>query len=129
ARELAQVAGLDITFDVVDLVDEWQPEDEYDLVLLSYMQLPEKRRRVLHAKAASALAPGGMVLVVAHHLDNLNQGVGGPPMPEALYTEADLAEDFADLDIERIEKVLREVERDGMAKTAHGVVLRATRRN
>ncbi len=128
ARELAEVAGLEVTFEVIDLVDEWQPREEYDLVLLSYIQLPAESRRIVHGKAATALVPGGMVLVVAHHLDNLNQGVGGPPMAEALLTEDDLVEEFAGLDIERVEKVLREVERDGVTKTAHGVVMRAVKR-
>ncbi len=128
ARELAEVAGLDIEFAVVDLVEDWQPHEQYDVVLLSYIQLPEEKRRVVHAKAAAALAPGGMLFLVAHHLDNLAHGVGGPPMPEALFTEDDLAADFADLDIERNEKVLRAVERDGVTKTAHDVVLRAGRR-
>lgn len=128
ARQLAAAAGLEITFDVVDLVEDWQPQEPYDVVLLSYIQLPEQPRRVVHAKAIAALAPGGMVLVVAHHLDNLDHGVGGPPMPEALFTEDDLAADFADLDIERNEKVYRDVERDGVTKTAHDVVLRAVKR-
>ena len=127
-REFAEAAGLDVDFQVADLVEDWQPSDQFDLVLLSYIQLPEERRRMVHAKAIAALVPGGSIFLVAHHLDNLTQGVGGPPMPEALFTEDDLAEDFADLDIERNEKVLRDVERDGVTKTAHDVVLRATRR-
>jgi peroxiredoxin len=129
ARQLAAAAGLDITFEVVDVVDDWQPRGQYDLVLLSYIQLPERSRRIVHERAVAALAPGGILLLVAHHLDNLTQGVGGPPMAEALFTQDDLAEDFADLDIERNEKVRRDVERDGVTKTAHDVVLRAVKRN
>ena len=128
ATELAEAAGVNVDFEVVDVVHDWQPAPQYDLVLLSYIQLPEEMRRVVHAKAVAALAPGGMIFLVAHHLDNLTQGVSGPPMAEALFTEDDLAVDFADVEIERNEKVLRDVERDGVVKIGHDVVLQATRR-
>lgn len=127
ARERAAEAGLDIVFRVADLVGSWEPTPEYDVVLLSYLQLPAERRRIVHAKAVAALKPGGSLLLVAHHRDNLEHGIGGPPMPEALFAEADLAEDFATVTIERNEKVLRDVDRDGIVKTAHDVVLRATK--
>ncbi len=129
ARRLATSVGVDVTFDIADVVGEWQPTAQYDLVLLSYLQLPPEMRRSAHAKAVAALAPGGEVFVIAHHADNHEHGVGGPPMPEVLFTEEQLAEDFAELDIMRNEKVMREVERDGVVRSAHDVLLRARRSN
>ena len=46
-------------------------------------------------------------------------------MPEVLFAEADLAADFADLEITRNEKVLRDVELDGVVRRAHDIMLRA----
>ena len=69
-------------------------------MLLSYLQVPAELRRAVHDKAIRAVAPGGVVFVIAHHLDNLDQGVGGPPDPDVLFTEDQLAGDFADLDVE-----------------------------
>jgi predicted TIM-barrel enzyme len=46
--------------------------------VVAYLQLPAAPRAVAHARAASALAPGGVLLVVAHDSANLSGGVGGP---------------------------------------------------
>ena len=127
ARQLAANVGVDVDFRVGDVVGDWEPDAEYDLILLSYLQLPPEMRTVIHAKAIDALAPGGEVFLIAHHADNLEHGVGGPPMPDVLFTEAELAADFASLDIERNEKVYRSVERDGEVRRAHDVLLRARR--
>ena len=76
-----------------------------------------------HATAVESLAPGGRVIVIAHHLDNLEQGIGGPPYPELLLTEDLLREDFADLEIDRCESVLRPVDKDGATGTAIDVLM------
>ena len=39
--------------------------------------------------AAAATAPGGSVLVVAHDLSNLTDGVGGPQNPDVLWRVED----------------------------------------
>ena len=128
AKEIAAAAGAAVDFQAVDIVRDWTPEaGAYDLVILSYFQLPPDTRRAAHAKACQAVAPGGQVFLIAHHADNLEHGVGGPPMPEVLFTEDQLAADFGSLDIERNEKVYRSVERDGEARRAHDVMLRARR--
>jgi SAM-dependent methyltransferase len=98
---------------------------EFDIVVLAYVQAPAETRKAIHRVAADALAPGGEVFLVAHHLDNLDQGVGGPPMAEVLFTETDLADDFAGLVVERNERVLRRVDKDGRSGDAIDVVLTA----
>jgi len=125
ARDLAKRAGAQVDFRVCDVIDDFEPEPVYDLVLLSYLQLPPDMRMVAHHKAAASLAPGGEVFLIAHHADNLEHGVGGPPMPEVLFAESQLADDFAALEIIRNEKVYRDVERDGIVHVAHDVVMRA----
>jgi SAM-dependent methyltransferase len=107
ARSAAAERGLDVRFEDVDLAG-WDAGGEvWDLVVLSYLQLDESIRPIVHAKAAQAVAPGGRLILIAHHRDNLEHGVGGPPTPRVLYTEAMLAGDFADLEIQRNERVLR----------------------
>ena len=123
ARRLSEEAGVDVEFLTADLL-AWQPEPaSYDVVVLSYLQLPEAARKSIHAKAAEAVAPGGTVFVIAHHRDNLERGVGGPPSPEVLFTEADLAGDFAAFDIETLEEVARPVELEGETLAAVDVLL------
>ena len=88
--------------------------EAFDLVLVVYLQVPPQTRGPILRAAASAVAPGGRLLVVAHHTKNLTEGVGGPQDRSRLYTEADVTDDIADsgLVIERAETVLREVTTD-----------------
>ena len=73
----------------------WTPDPaSADLVVLAYLQLVAGERRPAHRAAAAALAPGGTLLLVAHHSDNLSDGVGGPQDPAVLFTPADVEADL-----------------------------------
>ena len=122
AAELAAEAGVEVDFLAADLQTWEPPETAFDLVLLAYIQAPPETRQAVHAKATRALAPGGVVCVVAHHRDNLEDGVGGPPRPDVLFDEAMLASDFADLDVIENSRVLRRVEKEGISADAIDVV-------
>ena len=121
-REMADQLGVEVDFITADLADWVPPDESFDLILLAYMQAPEQARREIHSKAVQALAPGGRVLVVAHHRDNLDHGFGGPPMPEVLFAETDLASDFAQLQVIENARVIRHVEKDGQAGDAIDIV-------
>ena len=129
ARRLAADHGVEAHFEVVDIVDEWAPPLEaFDLAVLSYLQLPVEARKVAHAKAIASLAPGGTIFLIAHHADNPVHGVGGPPHPEVLFSEADLSADFDALDVLDNRKVFREVEgEDGSVRLAHDITLTAVK--
>ena len=125
AREVAAEAGVEVNFVTADLLS-WEPDPAaFDLVLLSYLHVPAELRRAVHDKAIRAVAPGGVVFVIAHHFDNLDQGVGGPPDPDVLFTEDQLAGDFVDLDVEILERVLRHVETDEISGDAIDVAMLA----
>ena len=110
AEEMAAELGVDATFKAVDLM-AWDPEGQvWDLVLLAYIHLPDAMRKEVHATAVRAVAPGGRIVVIAHHLDNLESGTGGPSNPDWLFTQAHLADDFSSLDIVRNERVVRPTE-------------------
>ncbi len=107
ARAVAAELDIDASFESVDLTT-WDPAGRvWDLVVLTYLHLSGERRPVVHGAAKRAVAPGGRLVVIAHHLDNFENGVGGPPVPELLFTEQQLADDFSDLEILRNEKVIR----------------------
>ncbi|MGB9357457.1 MAG: class I SAM-dependent methyltransferase [Acidimicrobiia bacterium] len=110
AEEMAAELGVDATFKAVDLM-AWDPEGRvWDLVLLAYLHLPDAMRKAVHAAAVRAVAPGGRIVVIAHHLDNLESGTGGPSNPDWLFTQAQLADDFSSLTIVRNERVVRPTE-------------------
>lgn len=123
------VTGLWIAHDVTT----WEPIVRYDLAVAFYLQLAAPERRAALATAARSLSPGGTVLVVAHDLANLTDGVGGPQDPAVLYTPDDVVADLAtsgvaDLEVERAERVERPVPgADGTVATAIDCLVRASR--
>ena len=60
------------------------PGTAYDLALFCYVHLPPEQWRAALEQAVAATRPGGAVLVIAHSLRNLTEGVGGPQVPEIL---------------------------------------------
>jgi 2-polyprenyl-3-methyl-5-hydroxy-6-metoxy-1,4-benzoquinol methylase len=127
AREIAREAGVEVEFIAADLA-EWEPPTEaYDLVLLAYIQATAAERKLIHAKARRALAPGGRVFIIAHHLDNLDHGIGGPQSPDRLFDQDMMAEDFAGFTIEENRSVVRRVDKDGVSGDAIDLLFRAVK--
>jgi len=109
ARELAAREHLAIEFVCADLLD-YEPEpDGFDLVLVLYLQIPAVERRVVLERAAAALRGGGTFLLVGHDLTNATDGVGGPSDPDLLYTPDDIVAELGALEVEKAERVLRDV--------------------
>jgi SAM-dependent methyltransferase len=84
----------------------------YDLVLISYLHLPREQWRAALAAAVDACVPGGAVLVIAHALRNLTEGVGGPQDPTILLDPDAVLATATELpvDVELAELRRREVE-------------------
>lgn len=113
-RRLAAERGVELEWRAAD-VTSWDPHPAaFDLVAVFYLQLPAGERRAALARAVTALAPGGTLLVVAHDTRNLAEGHGGPQDPAVLYGPQDVLADLAstgvDLEVVRAETVARPVE-------------------
>jgi SAM-dependent methyltransferase len=108
AAQLAASRGVEVDWVAADLLD-YRPPAGLDLVISFYFQVPDDERRLVFSRAAAALAPGGTVLVVAHDLLNLSEGIGGPQDEEVLYSPEDVIGDLAGLAVERAERVRRPV--------------------
>jgi SAM-dependent methyltransferase len=109
ARQRAARAGLTIDFVCADLLDFEPERGVYDLVIVLYLQLPAEERRLVLARAAGALAEGRTFLLVGHDLSNLTEGAGGPSDPDVLYTPDDIVSELPGLEIEKAERVVRDV--------------------
>jgi 2-polyprenyl-3-methyl-5-hydroxy-6-metoxy-1,4-benzoquinol methylase len=84
-RSYAEEQNLFLTTIVSDIETYLGQGYQFDLVVMAYIHvMPEERKRIFEA-ASAAVAPGGHLFIVGHHLDSL--GKGGPPQPERLYTE------------------------------------------
>jgi SAM-dependent methyltransferase len=127
-RALAAERGVTIATTLAD-VTAAPALDAADLVLLCYLQLPQGPLARALRHAASLVAPGGRLLVIAHERDNLEHGVGGPPDPDMLPTVAQVvaAIEGTGLSIERAEQVRRPVETEGRTRDAIDLVVRAVR--
>ena len=127
ARLLAEHRGVQAEWIRADLF-EYEPAPEaFDLVIVFYLQIPAERLRSILARAARAVAAGGVFLLVAHDSSNLTCGYGGPRDPAALYTAEDVLPALAELEIERAEQVVRTVETDEGVREAIDALVRARR--
>jgi SAM-dependent methyltransferase len=93
-----------------DLNDFIPTEQGFDLVTLIYLQLPWDELAPIIQRAARAVAPGGTLLLIAHHTLNLTHGYGGPRHAEVLYSAEQVVTLLApELLIERAEQLQRPV--------------------
>ncbi len=124
ARKLAAERGVEVEWVGAD-VREYEPEPgAFDLVLVCYLHVPAAERRAVLARAASALAPGGTLVVLGHDLANLGTGAPGPSNPSVLYTAGDLTTELDGLDVEKAEQIVRRVETEsGEADAVDTLVL------
>ncbi len=127
ARQLADARGVAVEWVVADLLAYGPEQRGFDLVILFYVQLAEEERRRIVRAGADAVAPGGMLLLVAHDSSNIAEGHGGPQDPAVLYTAEDVAVDLAGFRIERAERVERPVETPDGERIALDALVRAVR--
>ena len=115
-------------------VRRWDPGTAVcDLVSAQFMHLPPEPRRQLLARLATAVAPGGTLLVVGHDFSDVAAGAHRPPEPERFFTADEVA---AGLDPEVWEVLVAEArsrpamphEGEHEHLTVHDAVVRARRR-
>ncbi len=94
ARAHGDQAGVEVEWVQTDLLAWQAPADGFDLVNVQFFQLAEPERTVALRRFAAAVAPGGLLLVVAHHPVHAETGVPGPPA-DRLYTPEDVTALFA----------------------------------
>jgi SAM-dependent methyltransferase len=108
-RERAEREGVEIELIVGDLLEYEPGHSAFDLVLLLYFHLPPDELGVVLRRAAAALAPGGTLLVIGHDRTNVEHGTGGPSDPTIQYTPDEIGAELSGLQIEKAERVLRDV--------------------
>ena len=115
-RQAAADRGFAVHWIVADLRDFRPHAAAYDAVIVAYLHLAPADLAVVLDRAATAVAPGGRLLVVGHDVTNLSDGTGGPRNAEILYTPEAIGAALSDLRITRAERVRRPVTTD------HGTV-------
>jgi len=128
AAAVARERGVELITTLADVTTE-PSLDPADLVLVCYLQLPHGPLAAALAHAASLVAPGGTLLVIAHERDNLEHGYGGPPDPAFLPTVAEVlaAIDGQGMLVEHAAQARRPVETDEGPREAIDLIVRASR--
>lgn len=130
AQRLAEGRGLDkqVTFETADLRQFEPPVQTFNLVAFVYLQIPLGELLPIMKRAVKAVAPRGTLLFIAHDLDNMSRGFGGPQHPEMLYTVQEIVDALGDeLVIEKAGQVERRIKTADGEKVAIDLVVRATR--
>lgn len=101
----------------------------FQLVIISYLQVPDHERVAVQAHAASALAPGGTLFMIGHARRNLTEGVGGPRDPAVLWEPADISRELTSLglSVQRVDHVTRPSETPEGVRDSIDVLARAER--
>lgn len=128
ALRLAARHGVHIEYEVTDYATASVDTSAYDAVGLIFAHMHESRRRSTHQRLASALAPGGRMILEAYSKEQLRYGTGGPPTEALLYSVGEAREDFAGLEVLQLEKTEAEIHEGqyhlGLASVIRLVALR-----
>jgi SAM-dependent methyltransferase len=126
AQELAKSRGIDvrdarmprrpgmagsgaIRTELADLT-RWQwPENEFDIVAAIFIHFPPEHRARMHEKMLRALKPGGVLIMEAFTLEQLECKTGGPPVREMLYTAEMLRDEFSKGEILLLQQMLTDL--------------------
>ena len=97
ARALAKERKVALRMECVDVIEWDYPENEFDVAAVIFIQFanPAQRQRIF-AGIRRTLKPGGLLLMQGYRPEQLKYKTGGPSAVENLYTEAMLAQEFAD---------------------------------
>lgn len=116
----------DVEFVVAD-VFAWEPEGTFDLVLIAYLHVEAEPLAELVERAIGWLRPGGELFMIGHDISNLDEGIGGPQIPEILWDLDLMLEWLGDLKLIEGGIVERPVEVDGDIEYARDTLIRARR--
>ncbi len=84
AVQLGRSLTSDVRFEVSD-VTAYEPNQAFDLVLFAYLHLPTSDMAALVDRSLSWLKPGGELFMIGHDKLNIDEGHGGPQVPEVLW--------------------------------------------
>ncbi len=102
AAEQATREGVQLHTVEADLVDYVPEPASFDLVVVANIHLVPEQREDFFDRAAAAVAPGGHLFIVGHHVQAL--GKSGPPVVERLFVESLFEDRFDSLTTKVLER-------------------------
>lgn len=111
AIQLAKQSNVSIAYSIQSLND-WNPEPgQYDCIALIFVHLPEELRKRVHLSAIKALKPGGILILEAFTVNQMNRNSGGPKISGLLFTSEQIKSDFSalsEIEISETQVILNE---------------------
>jgi len=98
AQRLAKEMGVQLDYQISGIESYHFRQDHYDVVGLTFVQVPPLLRKKLHRQVLYALKPGGVVILEAFHTSQLGNDTGGPQSLEMLFDKATILDDFNGLE-------------------------------
>ena len=111
-------------FIVADVLD-WEPDGDFDLVLITYLHLRPTDFESVVRRSVQWLRPGGQIFLVGHHTSNLDRGWGGPQYLEILWDVEQIVGWIDGLTVVEAGVVRRPVETDAGTQLARDALIRA----
>ncbi|MHB1311015.1 MAG: SAM-dependent methyltransferase [Gemmatimonadaceae bacterium] len=109
AQRLAATRGVAITTIAADLAEFVIAPDAWEGIVSIFVHLPPELRRRVHAQVVRALVPGGLFVLEAYTVKQLEYGTGGPSNAELLPSLAALREELAGLELLHAVELERDV--------------------
>ncbi len=91
AGQLAVANGVEAAFRVGDVTQPGGVDGSFDLVVVAYLHLGAPSMTATLRLLSGAVAAGGRIVVIGHHIDNPDRGYGGPPDRAVLHDPAVIA--------------------------------------
>lgn len=128
AVRLAQERNVTIDYRVGDFRQLGYLPETYDLLALIYAHFPPASKKAFNKELASFVKTGGLVVFEAfgsHHLPlrTANPAVGGPGVPEMLFSVAEIEQTFPDFDVRYLAEEQVELD-EGIYHQGTGSVVR-----
>ncbi len=105
ALRLASGRNVTIEYEIRDLETTEYPADHFDAIALVFVHSSAKNRRQIYLNLMRFLKPGGTLILIGYSKEQLQYNTGGPKEISMLFSEDELIEDFAGLQIKSIRKI------------------------
>jgi ubiquinone/menaquinone biosynthesis C-methylase UbiE len=103
----------------------WEPDRSFDLVLIAYLQIEAEPLSDLVRKTSRWLTDGGELFMIGHDISNIDEGVGGPQVPEILWDVELIVSCLDELTVVESGVVERPVDVEGRVAHARDALVRA----
>jgi cyclopropane fatty-acyl-phospholipid synthase-like methyltransferase len=109
AQQLAANSGVDLTYEVVDILEYDYPKETYDAAALIYCHVPKEKQGALLDHVYAALKPGGTLIMEVFHHEQIGNPSGGPKTTDLLYHEDDLKDHLKNWEVVQLEHIPTEL--------------------